>query len=144
MVAEVEVDLRSGRTKVVRFTAAHDVGKAINTSMVEGQIQGGALQGIGYALMEDLKVENGRCLNASFTDYLIPTMLDAPQLEVVLIEQPYSQGPYGAKGIGEPSLVPAAAAVANAVSAAIGLRFKQLPITTERVLLALADAHKQR
>jgi aldehyde oxidoreductase len=138
-VAEVEVDVRSGRARVLRFTAAHDVGKAVNPALVEGQIEGGVLQGIGLALMEELRVDGGRCLNPSFTDYLIPTSLDAPPIDVILIESPYSRGPFGAKGIGEPALIPAAAAVANAVSEATGHRFTELPLTPERVLLALED-----
>ncbi len=125
---------------MLRFTAAHDVGKAVNPALVEGQVEGGVLQGIGFALMEDLKVEDGRCLNPSFTDYLIPTALDAPPIDVILVESPSSLGPFGAKGVGEPSLIPAAAAVANAVSEATGHRFTELPLTPERVLLALEGA----
>jgi CO/xanthine dehydrogenase Mo-binding subunit len=123
-------------------TAAHDVGRAINNAQMEGQIEGGVLQGMGYALTEDLKVEAGRCLNPNFTDYLIPTTLDVPEIDIVLVEQPYAAGPFGAKGIGEPSLIPMAAAVANAVSFATGHRFTRLPLTPERVLLELADAGK--
>ncbi len=141
-IAEVEVDLRSGRTRVVRFTAAHDVGQAINPAMLEGQVEGGVVQGMGWALMEELKLKDGRCLNANFTDYLIPTFLDAPPVDVLFIEDPYSAGPYGAKGIGEPSLIPAAAAIANAVSLATGHRFRKLPLTPERVLLELEAAGK--
>ncbi|HCF60610.1 MAG TPA: xanthine dehydrogenase [Myxococcales bacterium] len=143
-VAEVEVDLRSGRTRVVRVTAAHDVGQVINRTLIEGQIEGGVVQGVGYALMEDLKLDQGRCLNPSFTDYLIPTTLDVPEVDIVLIEQPHSAGPFGAKGIGEPSLIPAAAAVANAVSEAVGYRFRRLPLTPERVLMSLEEAGKLR
>jgi CO/xanthine dehydrogenase Mo-binding subunit len=92
------------------------------------------------ALMEELKTEGGRCLNPSFTDYLIPTALDAPPIDIVLVEDPYSRGPFGAKGIGEPALIPAAAAIANAVSEATGHRFTELPLTPERVLLTLERA----
>ncbi len=139
-VAEVEVDLRSGRTRVLRFTAAHDVGKAVNPALLEGQIEGGIVQGMGLALMEDLKTLGGRCLNPSFTDYLIPTSMDAPPIDIVLVEDPYSRGPFGAKGVGEPAVIPTAAAIANAVSEATGHRFTQLPLTPERVLLALERA----
>jgi CO/xanthine dehydrogenase Mo-binding subunit len=141
-VAEVEVDLRSGRTRVVRVTAAHDVGKAINPTMLEGQIEGGVVQGMGWALMEELKLKDGRCLNPNFTDYLIPTTLDAPAVDALLVEEPYSAGPFGAKGIGEPSLIPAPAAIANAVSLAVGHRFRTLPLTPERVLTELEAAGK--
>jgi CO/xanthine dehydrogenase Mo-binding subunit len=89
--------------------------------------------------MEDLKVEGGRCLNPNFTDYLIPSSVDAPTVDSLLVEDPYSHGPYGAKGVGEPALIPTAAAVANAVSFACGHRFTKLPLTPERLLNALED-----
>lgn len=136
-IAEVTVHLRSGRVKVDHVTAAHDVGKAINPAMLTGQVEGGIVQGLGYALMEELKVVDGRCLNPNFTDYLIPSALDAPTVETLLVELPFSRGPYGAKGVGEPSLIPIAAAVANAVSAACGHRFTHIPITPERLLTGL-------
>jgi len=136
-IAEVSVDLRSGRVVVEHVTAAHDVGRAINPAMVTGQVEGGIVQGLGYALMEELKVVDGKCLNPNFTDYLIPSALDAPSVDTLLIELPFSRGPYGAKGVGEPSLIPIAAAVANAVSFACGHRFTHIPITPERLLSAL-------
>lgn len=139
-VAEVTVDLRSGRVRVDRVTAAHDVGKAINPATLTGQIEGGVVQGMGYALMEELKVVDGRCLNPGFTDYLIPSAVDAPVVESILVELPYSRGPHGAKGVGEPALIPAAAAVANAVSFACGHRFTHVPITPERLLAELEGA----
>ncbi|MHB8873367.1 MAG: xanthine dehydrogenase family protein molybdopterin-binding subunit [Myxococcaceae bacterium] len=139
-VAEVTVDLRSGRVTVDHVTAAHDVGRAINPAMLIGQIEGGVVQGMGYAVMEELKVEGGRCLNPNFTDYLIPSAVDAPTIESILIEDPYSQGPYGAKGVGEPALIPTAAAVANAVSFACAHRFTRLPLTPEKLLNELEDS----
>ena len=135
-VAEVEVDLISGETQVLKVTAVHDVGRAINPDLVRGQIYGGVSHGLGYALMEDLQLKDGVPLNANFTDYLIPSVHDMPPVDVVLIEEPFEEGPFGAKGIGEPSLIPAPAAIANAVSAALGHRFHELPITPERVLAA--------
>ena len=101
------------------------------------------VQGMGYAIMEELKMAEGRCLNPNFTDYLIPSSADAPQIDTVLVELPYSRGPYGAKGVGEPSLIPIAAAIANAVSSALGRRFTHIPLTPERLLLALDDAAPQ-
>ncbi|MBI3186118.1 MAG: xanthine dehydrogenase family protein [Myxococcales bacterium] len=139
-VAEVTVDLRSGRVTVDRVTAAHDVGKAINPAALKGQVEGGVVQGLGYALMEELQLSEGKCLNPNFTDYLIPSSADAPEVEVVLVEHPWSLGPFGAKGVGEPALIPVAAAVANAVSFALGHRFDRLPLTPERVLLTLEDS----
>ncbi len=139
-IAEVEVDLRSGRTRVIQVTAAHDVGRALNPSGITGQVEGGIVQGMGYALMEELKIADGRCLNPNFTDYLIPSALDAPTVDTVLIEERFSHGPYGAKGIGEPSLIPTAAAILNAASFATGVRFRNVPLTPERLLLTLAKA----
>jgi CO/xanthine dehydrogenase Mo-binding subunit len=133
-IAEVTVNLRSGRTTLDHVTAAHDVGRALNPVTLTGQVEGGIVQGMGYALMEELKVADGRCLNPNFTDYLIPSAMDAPTVDIDLVELPYSQGPYGAKGVGEPALIPIAAAIANAVSFACGHRFTHIPITPERLL----------
>ena len=138
-IAEVTVDLRSGRVRVDHVTAAHDVGKAINPAALTGQVEGGIVQGLGYAVMEELKVVDGKCLNPNFTDYLIPSAVDAPTVDTLLVELPYSLGPYGAKGVGEPALIPIAAAVANAVSFACEHRFHRIPITPERLLTELED-----
>jgi len=136
-IAEVTVDLRSGKVKVDHVTAAHDVGRAINPAGLVGQVEGGVVQGLGYAVMEELKVDGGRCRNPNFTDYLIPSSVDAPTIDTVLVELPYSRGPYGAKGVGEPALIPTAAAIANAVSFACGHRFTHVPLTPERLMTAL-------
>jgi CO/xanthine dehydrogenase Mo-binding subunit len=138
-VAEVTVDLRSGRVRVDHVTAAHDVGKAINPATLVGQVEGGVVQGLGYAVMEELKVVGGKCLNPTFTDYLIPSTVDAPSIDTVLVELPYSRGPYGAKGVGEPSLIPIGAAIANAVSLACRHRFTHIPLTPERLLTTLEE-----
>jgi CO/xanthine dehydrogenase Mo-binding subunit len=139
-IAEVTVDLRSGRVKVDHVTAAHDVGQAINPQTLVGQVEGGVVQGMGWAVMEDLKVVEGRCLNPNFTDYLIPSFADAPTIDTLLVELPYSLGPHGAKGVGEPALIPIAAAIANALSFACGVRFTCLPLTPERLLDAVEEA----
>ena len=135
-IAEVEVDLISGETQVLKVTAVHDVGRAINPEQVRGQIFGGVSHGLGYALMEDLQLKDGVPLNANFTDYLIPSVHDMPPVDIILMEEPFEDGPFGAKGIGEPSLIPAPAAIANAVSDAVNHPFHEMPITPERVLQA--------
>lgn len=137
-VVEVEVDTETGRVEVLRIFAAHDVGRAINPQLVEGQIEGGATMGLGYGLMEEITAVNGRIKNTNFTDYLIPTALDVPAIQSIIIEDTEPTGPYGAKGVGEPALIPTAAAIANAVYNAIGVRIYDLPLTPERVLSALA------
>ena len=133
-VAEVEVDTRTGKTDIKNFYAAHDVGRAINPIGVEGQIEGGVVQGMGYAFMEEIiHDKDGRMLNPEFTDYLIPTAKDAPKIVPIIIEAPFPGGPFGAKGIGEPSLMPAPAAVANAISNATGKTIRELPVTMEKL-----------
>jgi len=132
-IAEVEVDVRTGFTDVKKITAVNDVGRAIHPTMVEGQMQGGAVQGMGLAVMEELVTDDGRILNPNFTDYLIPTSMDAPEIVPVIVETDDPEGPFGAKGIGEPSLIPTPAAVANAISHALGKQVRELPATPERV-----------
>jgi len=133
-VAEVEVDLVSGQTRVMKLVAGHDVGRAINPSMLRAQAEGGMVQGMGWALSENLVVENGVCPSPGFTDYLIPTSLDIPEMDVVLVEEPYPDGPFGAKGIGEPSLISAPTAVARAVAHALGRPVNVLPLNPQAVL----------
>jgi CO/xanthine dehydrogenase Mo-binding subunit len=139
-VVEVEVDTETGHVSVVRAVAAHDVGRAINPTVVEGQIEGGFAQGLGYALMEDLVTDGGQTINASFIDYKIPGVLDLPEeLVPIIVEEEDPNGPFGAKGVGEPGLVPTAPAVANAIYNATGVRIRDLPITPEKVLTALEE-----
>ena len=140
--AEVEVDTETGQVRVLRLVATQDVGFAINPTIVEGQIEGGAYQGLGYALLEGLVVdpETGTTVNGSYMDYRLPTAVDAPRVEVILVEAPDPSGPFGAKGVGEPCLIPAAAAVANAILHATGASVTALPMTPERVLAALRAA----
>ena len=134
---EVAVDTETGEITVLKSVGCHDVGRAINPTAVEGQIQGGSAQGIGWALMEEVQVDAGMMKTPSFAEYLIPTSKDLPTTEAIILESGTGVGPFGAKGIGEPSLTPAAPAVANAVADAIGVRVADLPITPERVLEAL-------
>jgi len=131
---EVEVDEETGVTRVTRLVACYDVGQAINRQSAEGQIEGGAAQGLGHALMEEVVLEQGISKNPHLLDYKIPTTLDVPAIEAILLESGNGLGPFGAKGIGEPAMTPTPAAVMNAVSSAIGERVTELPITAERVL----------
>jgi len=136
--AEVEVDLETGEVKIVQFVAAHDVGRVISKQTIEGQIYGGVVMGLGYALCEHYKKEKGRNINPNFLDYKIlsPADMNFP-IHVECIETHDEAGPFGAKGVGEPGLVPTAPAIANAVYDAIGVRIKDLPITPEKILAAL-------
>ena len=140
--AEVEVDTVTGKVKILRYVAAHDVGRAINPMLLEGQIYGAAAMGVGYALTERLILEKGEVMNANFRDYKLLTAKDVIPVEPVIIESMDEAGPYGAKGIGEPGLVPSAPAIANAVYDAIGVRLKDLPMTPERILKAIKEKKK--
>ena len=138
-VAEVEVDTETGQVSIVRVTAAHDVGRVLNPMTLEGQIEGGVLQGIGMALYEQMKTEGGAVVTPDFSTYIIPTAMDTPEIRTAFVEHPYSKGPFGAKGIGETPAMPGAVAVVNAVSSALGVRFNELPLTPERVRRALSE-----
>lgn len=139
--AEVEVDVETGLVKVLKLVAAHDVGKAINRLTCEQQIEGAIPMGIGYALGEELVFDHkGRVLNSSLLDYKVSTAPDIPEMVPIIVEDaPHWMGPYGAKGLGEPALAPTAPAIANAIYNAIGVRVKELPITSEKVVRALKD-----
>jgi CO/xanthine dehydrogenase Mo-binding subunit len=141
-VAEVEVDLETGEVTVLKIAAVPDIGKAINPLLIEGQIEGGVAMGVGYALMEEIRIEKGYILNSTLTDYLVPTSKDIPVIAIDLVEDPNLLGPFGAKGIGEPPMNPTAAAIANAIYDATGVRVKELPFTPERVLSALETGRK--
>lgn len=140
---DVEVDTDTGEVKVLRYVAVHDVGRAINPMRVEGQIQGGAMQGIGYALSEEIVLDEGVNQSTLFADYLIPNASDYPDIEAEIVESGEGRGPFGARGIGEPPIGPAAPALANAITNAIGARPLRLPMTPERVL-ALIDQTRGR
>jgi aldehyde oxidoreductase len=137
-MAEIEVDVDLGTVRVLKVTAAHDVGRAINPTLIEGQIEGGVAQGLGMALMEEFFPGKGENLH----DYLIPSAGDVPPVESILIEEPSSVGPFGAKGIGEQAVIPTAPAILNAIHNAIGVRICKIPATPDRVraaILAKAD-----
>jgi len=139
-IVDVRVDLETGKVDIVRYTAVQDAGKAIHPSAVEGQMQGGATQGIGWALFEEYVFDQGLMRNPTFLDYRLPTALDVPMIDTVIVEVPASDGPYGVRGVGEVPIVPPVAAIANAVYRATGVRIRELPITPERVWRALAAA----
>jgi CO/xanthine dehydrogenase Mo-binding subunit len=132
-MAEIETDLELGTVRVLKITAAHDVGRAINPTLIEGQIEGGAAQGLGHALMEEFFPGKGENLH----DYLIPTAGDMPPVESILIEDPSPIGPFGAKGIGEQAVIPTAPAILNAIHDASGVRIHRVPATPDRIRAAL-------
>jgi len=135
---ELEVDTETGQIEVLRVAAAFDVGRAINPEQVRAQIEGGVVQGASSTLFEVLKLERGKPLNASLVDYRIATAVDAPrQIMTHIVEVPQDDGPWGARGIGEHPMIPTAPAIANALSDALGIRFNDLPLTAEKVFLAL-------
>ena len=135
--AKVKVDEETGKVEVLEYVAAHDVGRAINPLLLEGQVYGGVVMGLGYALTEEVTVKNGEIMNANFRDYKLFTAKDAVKIKAPVIETDDKDGPFGAKGIGEPGCVPTAPAIANAIYDAVGVRIKDLPITPEKVLAAL-------
>ncbi len=136
-VAEVEVDLRTGQLEVLRLINVNDVGRALNPQIVEGQIEGGAVQGLGWTLLEDFKQENSIPRTRNFTEYLIPTVMDVPPLETHILEISDPQGPFGARGVGEMAMVAVAPAISLAFYRATGVWLNQLPLTAERVFFAL-------
>jgi len=136
-IAEVEVDTETGQVTVLKVTAVHDVGQAVNPQGVQGQIEGGVVQGVGYALMEELQVRQGAIQNPDFLNYRMPTPLDIPEIDPVILEIPSAYGPFGAKGLGEPVMMGVVPAIANAIENAVGVRVREVPITAERLLQAL-------
>jgi CO/xanthine dehydrogenase Mo-binding subunit len=138
LAAEVEVDLDTGETTVVKVTTAQDIGRAVNPVLASGQIEGGTLQGLGWALTEEVRWREGRVWNHQLTNYIVPTSADAPPMDVEIVERPYARGPFGAKGVGELPMDAPAPAVVEAIAHATGCRFDEIPATPERVLRALA------
>jgi nicotinate dehydrogenase medium molybdopterin subunit len=137
--AEVEVDEGTGEVAVLALAACYDVGRAINRNSVEGQIEGGVAMGIGYAILEEDKVAAGITQTPNLMTYLIPTALDVPDVIPIVLESGEGMGPWGARGIGEPAMVPTAPAIANAVFDAVGVRVTRLPITPERLWRAMEE-----
>ena len=143
-ICDVEIDPETGFTRVTRYTVIQDAGKAIHPSYVEGQYQGGAVQGIGWALNEEyIYGADGKLQNAGFLDYRIPVASDLPMIDTVIVEVPNPGHPYGLRGVGETSIVPPLAAVANAVSAAAKVRMMEIPMSPPKILKAMGDAHRR-
>ncbi|MGC8758010.1 MAG: xanthine dehydrogenase family protein molybdopterin-binding subunit, partial [Caldisericaceae bacterium] len=138
---EIEIDKETGRVRVLRMAEAFDAGKAINPDLAKGQIEGGFVQGLGTALWEEVMFdENGKIRNPNFTDYKIPTSLDVPrEMHPILVEVPQPDGPFGARGIAEHTMIPVMPAVANAVENALGIRIKNPPITAEKIVQAMKE-----
>src|SRR5439155_19621398 len=136
-VAEVDVDLDTGDVHVRSVVSADDVGRAIHPILAEGQVEGGTLQAVGYATIEEIKLDNGRYMNDRLATYLIPTSLDAPRITSILVEKPFSGSPHGAKGVGELPMDVGAPAVVAAIHDAVGVWIHELPASPERILAAL-------
>ena len=129
-IVDVEVDPETGKVEILRYTAVQDVGKAVHPSYVEGQIQGGVVQGIGWALNEEYFFDDaGRMSNSTFLDYRMPTSLDLPMIDTVIVEVPNPGHPFGVRGVGEVPIVPPMAAIANAIHDAVGVRMTSLPMS---------------
>jgi 4-hydroxybenzoyl-CoA reductase subunit alpha len=141
--AEVEVDTKTGKVKVLKVVASHDCGKAINPMLVEGQLEGSVVGGMGQALYEEVIIEKGQVLNPSFLDYGIPTAMEVPSITSVEVETNDPEGPFGAKESGEGTQLAPAPAIINAIYDAIGVRFKTLPVTPEKILQALDEKEKE-
>src|SRR3954454_24304248 len=138
-LVDVEVDPETGKVTIMRYTAIQDAGKAVHPSYVEGQMQGGAVQGIGWALNETYFFDTkDQMRNASFLDYRMPTCLDVPMIETILIEVPNPGHPYGVRGVGETPIVPPPATLANAIQRATGVRMFELPISPPKLWKAIA------
>jgi CO/xanthine dehydrogenase Mo-binding subunit len=141
--AEVEVDPETGKVTILRYVVAQDVGRAINPTSIEGQIQGGVVQGVGYALYEGMRLQDGAVLDQSFESYRLPGATESPAVETIILEHPDPHGPYGAKGTAETPVIPVAAAIANAVADAIGRPITRLPMTPFDVLAAIREGQAE-
>jgi CO/xanthine dehydrogenase Mo-binding subunit len=132
---DLEVDPETGKVTILRYTAVQDVGKAVHPAHIEGQIHGAVAQGIGRALSEGYQFdEQGKMLNTSFLDYRMPTTVDVPSIETVLVEVPNPGHPYGVRGVAEPPVTPPPAAIAIALNRALGIRMSELPMSPEKIL----------
>jgi CO/xanthine dehydrogenase Mo-binding subunit len=141
-VVEVAVDTETGETRVLRVHSGHDAGRIINPTAAEGQVEGGVVQGLGYALVEEHLLKDGRILNDQFSTYIIPTSLDTPEIRPIFVEHPFPWGPYGAKGLGETPIIAVAPAVTAAIAHATGVRLDTIPATPERVFAALRQRQR--
>ena len=135
----VEVDDETGKVDILDIIAVNDIGKVVNPVLAEGQAQGGCAMGIGYAIMEEIELTKGNIKNRNFSDYIIPTSMDVPKIQTFFVEDLEETGPYGAKGFGEPAMIPTAPAIINAIYDAVGVRIYDIPATCEKVLLAIKN-----
>lgn len=140
---EVEVDTETGRVDVIKAAHAQDTGRALNPMLIEGQMDGGFAMGMGYALYEDLGLEAGRIINNRFSSYIIPTAMDMPDIENIIVEDPETTAPFGAKGIGEAVLIAVAPAILNAIYDAVGVRMTEVPVTPFKLLKAIKAKEAQ-
>jgi len=136
---EVEVDTETGRVEIIKAAQAQDVGRAINPTLIEGQMDGGFAMGMGYAIYEDLGLEQGRIYHDRLSSYIIPTALDMPEVQNIIVEDPESTAPFGAKGVGEPVMIAVAPAILNAIYDAVGVRMTEIPVTPFKLLKAIKD-----
>lgn len=137
--ADVEVDTETGEVTVLKYVTSYDIGKAINLNRAEGQMEGGAAQGVGFGMMEDYVEVDGMPITWDLHDYLVPTSKDMPDITSIVVESESGKGPFGAKGIGEPSINAAAPAIVNAITDAVGARIRHIPATAERVFFAMKE-----
>jgi CO/xanthine dehydrogenase Mo-binding subunit len=138
---QLMVDTSTGRVKIEHLAVAGDVGRAINPALVEQQLTGAAIMGIGHALFDEMVFDQGQIVNGTLLDYQLPSVKDVPEkLTPIVVESPHRTGPFGAKGVGETGIIPVAPAVANAVRDAVGVRVTRLPLTPERLLTAMTEA----
>lgn len=140
---EVEVDTETGVVNILRSTFAQDAGRAVNPRLLEGQMDGGFAMALGYTLFEDLNLDKGIMRNNRFSKYLIPTAMDMVDVNNIIVEDPEPTAPYGAKGIGEPVMIPIAPAILNAIYDAVGVRIKELPVTPEKLIKHLREAEEK-
>ena len=141
----MDVDDETGEVDVLRIVASHDCGTAINPMLVEGQVEGGISMGVGFALQEEILFDaKGKQINPNLTNYIMPTSLDMPEIEVDIVDNYDPTGPFGAKGVGEPTCVSTAAAILNAIHDAVGVRVTSLPATSEKILMAIKAKQQQQ
>ena len=138
----VEVDDETGKVDIIDIVTVNDAGRIVNPVLAAGQAEGGCTMGIGYAIMEEVELDKGDIKNRNFSDYIIPTSKDIPSIKAYFVEELEESGPFGAKGLGEPAMIPTAPAIINAIYDAIGVRIYDLPATCEKVLLAIKNKHK--
>ncbi|GFN36785.1 xanthine dehydrogenase family protein molybdopterin-binding subunit [Tepidimicrobium xylanilyticum] len=141
---ELEVDTLTGQVEILKAVFAQDVGRAVNPHLVEGQMDGGFAMALGYILFEDLNIKEGKIYNDRFSRYLIPTAMDTLKVENIIVEDPESTAPYGAKGIGEPTMIPVGPAILNAIYDAIGVRVTELPVTPENLIKLIQEDNERK